>query len=92
MRPFILLAALAACTPLTEAERDDRAYAWQEHVIAWEIWKEACLDKGGFIYWKQHRACPRRECTPKTYEWRHWYDEDGRLRWQSTSIFCSGRR
>lgn len=90
MRPLFLLAALVvACQPLTEAERDAKAYEWQEHVAAWKIYEAACQQQGGYIYWKAHRACVRRECIPKQYEWRYWYNEDGELRWQSANIQCA---
>lgn len=89
MARLICLLVLAACVPLTEAQRDERAYQWQEHVVAWKIFEEACRDAGGHVLNRHARPCRVRECIPAPYEWRHWYDENGRLRWNSATVFCA---
>ena len=89
MRRLIIIAAfIAACTPLTEVEREEATYNQQEHEVAWRLYEKACKAVGGHVYWKTHRPCTRRECIPARHEWRHWYDEDGKLHWNSASIDC----
>jgi hypothetical protein len=90
MKKLLLLFILTSCaSTVTEAEKEEKEYEWQEHVYAWNLYTAACLKHGGHIVWRSHRACMRRECIPQMYEWKHWYDEDGTMHWNSASIGCA---
>ena len=60
-----ILLALTGCSGMTEAERDQHLYEWQEACVTYLIQQDQCNQAGGAIYVRTNRPlrfrgdCPR---------------------------------
>lgn len=55
---------------MTEAELEYKQYQEQERVIAYGLWKDACLRAGGSIYVSNPiKRCKSADCVPDPVDW-----------------------